>query len=93
MYAASNWKPGPGHVVLDELGVVLERLDRRGTRARAASSATRNSISARRSPICAARTASAIVRLLVMRTTVLVVPAQTTSSRLAAANASGYQAR
>ena len=34
-----------------------------------------------------------MVRLLVMSTTVFVVPAQTTISWLAAANASGYQLR
>ena len=49
--------------------------------------------SERRSPVCAARTASAIVRLLVMRTPVFSVPAQTTISWLAAANASGYHVR
>ena len=42
---------------------------------------------------CAACTASAIVRLLVMSTAVLMVPSVTSSSWLAAANASGYQAR
>ena len=54
---------------------------------------SRNIISARRSPVCAAWTASAIVRLLVMRTAVFVVPAQTSSSRLPAVKASGYQLR
>ena len=54
--------------------------------------ATRNSISSFRSPVCAAWTASAIVRLLVMRTTVLIAPSVMSSEWLAAANASGYQA-
>ena len=53
----------------------------------------RNINSARRWPVCAACTASAIVKLLVMSTAVFTVPAQTISSRLPAVKAAGYQLR
>ena len=61
---------GARHVVLDELVVVLDALDAENAAPRTIVS-TRNISSCRRSPVCAACTASAIVRLLVMSTTVL----------------------
>jgi hypothetical protein len=46
-----------------------------------------------RDPICADRTASAIVKLLQISTSVLVPPSQTFSSWLLSAHASGYMWR
>ena len=50
-------------------------------------------IRARRSPVAAACTASAIVRLLPMRTRVLTDPSVMSRVRLASPNTSGYQTR
>ena len=55
--------------------------------------AARNSRRSRRSPVCAACTANAIVRLLVIRTAVFTPPSAMLSSWLPAAKAPGYQLR
>ncbi len=44
-------------------------------------------------PVCAARTASAMVKLLAMSTTVLMPPRTMSSSALPSDHASGYQIR
>ena len=55
--------------------------------------AVRSAQLGRRRPSCAERTASAIVRLLAMRTAVFVVPRTMSSSRLAAAKECGNDQR
>ena len=81
------------HVMLDELVVVLDALDAEERRAEDHRQRPGTPSAAGARPVCAACTASAIVRLLVIRTAVLMVPSVTSSSWLAAAKASGYQAR
>jgi hypothetical protein len=78
-------------MVLELLGV-LEVLDDQERRPRAIVRSSHTTVCLRR-PVCAARTASAIVRLLPIRTIVLVPPRTTFNSRLASDQARGYQMR
>ena len=82
-------KAGPGDEVLVKLVGVLDRLDAQEG-APSTKVASRKPTVALRRPVCAAQTASAMVRLEPMSTAVLMVPHRRSSMLLAAAKAPGW---